>query len=60
MRYEIGVPACKRLIHGARDITISKGLADERAEFVELFSTEDQREGVNAFLEKRKAEWKNC
>ena len=56
----ISVAACKRLIHGARDITISKGLADERAEFVELFSTEDQREGVNAFLEKRKAEWKNC
>jgi len=56
----ISVAACKRLIHGARDITISKGLADERTEFVDLFSTEDQREGVNAFLEKRKAEWKNC
>lgn len=56
----ISVAACKRLIHGARDITIGKGLADERDEFVALFSTEDQREGVNAFLEKRKAAWKNC
>jgi enoyl-CoA hydratase/carnithine racemase len=55
----ISVAACKRLIHSARDITIAGGLEDERAEFVKLFSSEDQREGVNAFLEKRKAEWKN-
>ncbi len=55
----ISVAACKRLIHSARDIAIAQGLADERTEFVELFSTEDQREGVNAFLEKRKPEWKN-
>ena len=27
--------------------------------FVGLFDTEDQAEGVNAFLEKRKANWKN-
>ena len=53
------VAACKRLIHGARNITIAGGLAAERTEFVNLFSTEDQREGVNAFLEKRSPEWKN-
>lgn len=53
------VAACKRLIHGARNITIARGLAAERTEFVDLFSTEDQREGVNAFLEKRQPEWKN-
>lgn len=53
------VAACKRLIHTARDITISGGLVAERDEFVGLFSTEDQREGVNAFLEKRAPEWKN-
>jgi|TARA_R100000005_G_scaffold94897_1_gene74341 enoyl-CoA hydratase/carnithine racemase len=50
---------CKQLIHSARDKAIGDGLAAERALFVELFSTEDQREGVNAFLEKRKPEWKN-
>lgn len=53
------IAACKRLIHSARDIAIGAGLVAERAEFVALFSTEDQQEGVNAFLEKRTPEWKN-
>ena len=56
----IAVTFCKELIHTARDATIPQGLVDERSKFVELFSTEDQREGVNAFLEKRTAEWKNA
>jgi enoyl-CoA hydratase/carnithine racemase len=51
---------CKRLVHSGRDTVIAAGLAGERDLFVELFSTQDQREGVNAFLEKRKPEWKNC
>ncbi len=53
------IAACKRLIHSARDIAIGSGLVAERDEFEKLFSTEDQREGVNAFLEKRSPEWKN-
>ena len=31
----------------------------ERELFVQLFDTQDQKEGVNAFLEKRKANWVN-
>ena len=54
------VARCKRLIHSARDKAIDDGLVAERELFVELFSTEDQREGVNAFLEKREPEWKNA
>ena len=54
------VAFCKRLVHSGRNTVIADGLAGERDLFVELFSTEDQREGVNAFLEKRKPEWKNC
>jgi enoyl-CoA hydratase/carnithine racemase len=54
------VAFCKRLIHTGRDTVIASGLAGERDLFVELFSTQDQREGVNAFLEKRKPEWKNA
>jgi len=54
------VARCKRLIHSGRDVVIGDGLAAERELFVELFSTEDQREGVNAFLDKREPEWKNA
>ncbi len=56
----ISVAFCKRLVHTGRDTVIAAGLAGERDLFVDLFSTEDQREGVNAFLEKRKPQWKNC
>ncbi|MCM0611322.1 enoyl-CoA hydratase [Marinobacter sediminum] len=51
---------CKTLVMSARDgRSHADGWRMERELFVELFSTEDQREGVNAFLEKRKPEWKN-
>jgi enoyl-CoA hydratase/carnithine racemase len=55
----MSIAACKRLIHSARDVSIGAGLIAERDEFVALFSTEDQKEGVHAFLEKRAPEWKN-
>ena len=54
------VALAKRLVHSGRDTVLAAGLAGERELFVELFSTQDQREGVNAFLEKRKPVWKNC
>ena len=38
--------------------SLTEGLADERRLFYLLFATEDQKEGMKAFLEKRKAEWK--
>ncbi|MBZ2167415.1 MULTISPECIES: enoyl-CoA hydratase [Marinobacter] len=51
---------CKQLIMSARDgRSHEDGWRMERELFVELFSTEDQKEGVNAFLEKRTPEWKN-
>ena len=33
---------------------------EELKPFVDLFDTKDQKEGVEAFLEKRKPEWQNA
>lgn len=56
----ISVSVCKRLIHSGRDTVVGEGLRGERDEFVALFATDDQREGVNAFLEKRPPQWRNA
>jgi enoyl-CoA hydratase/carnithine racemase len=54
------VEYCKDLIHNARNgIDRTAGLARERSRFLDLFDHGDRAEGVNAFLEKRKAQWKN-
>lgn len=54
------VAHCKALIHNARNgIARREGLMLERELFVELFAHGDRLEGVNAFLEKRKPQWKN-
>lgn len=53
------VTACKSLIQGARSRPLAQSLPDERTLFLGLFDTQDQKEGVQAFLEKRAAEWKN-
>ncbi len=54
------VAACKALIQNNRTHHWDAGYRLERELFVDLFFTEDQKEGVNAFLEKRSPNWKNC
>jgi enoyl-CoA hydratase/carnithine racemase len=53
------VAACKTLIQGARSNPLKQLLPIERERFVDLFDSEDQKEGVSAFLQKRSAEWRN-
>jgi enoyl-CoA hydratase/carnithine racemase len=54
------VEFCKGLIHNARNgIAKRGGLSLERERFMDLFDHSDTAEGVQAFLEKRKPEWKN-
>ncbi len=50
---------CKQLSMAARGQTLNSAFASEREMFVKLWDSEDQKEGVNAFMEKRKPEWKN-
>lgn len=54
------VTACKALIQGARTMPPHHMLPLERERFVSLFDTEDQKEGVQAFLDKREARWRNA
>ncbi len=54
------VRACKQLINGARSGSPQDALVREREAFVGLFETEDQREGVAAFLGKRAPQWRNA
>jgi len=53
------VAACKVLVQITRQQSVAHGLMLERELFVDLFDTSDQREGTNAFLEKRIPQWKN-
>ncbi|MBU2882824.1 enoyl-CoA hydratase [Psychrosphaera sp. B3R10] len=53
------ITACKSLIQAGRNGSINAALANEREQFVALFDTKDQKEGVTAFLEKRPAIWMN-
>ncbi|MCO6353525.1 enoyl-CoA hydratase [Pseudoalteromonas shioyasakiensis] len=55
----VAVTACKELIQKGRSQPMAHALPLERELFVQLFDTQDQKEGVNAFLEKRKANWVN-
>jgi enoyl-CoA hydratase/carnithine racemase len=55
----VAVTACKKLIQQGRSGTINAALPLERELFVGLFDSQDQVEGVNAFLQKRQANWVN-
>ncbi len=50
----------KESVNRAYETTLAEGVRFERRLFHAAFATEDQKEGMAAFLEKRAAEWKNC
>ncbi len=57
-RAPLAVRAAKKMINEAFERSLSDGLSEERKEFYNLFATEDQKEGMRAFIEKRQPQWK--
>jgi enoyl-CoA hydratase len=53
------ITTAKRLINDGLDVPLNAGLALERTGFSELFGTQDQKEGMKAFLAKREPKFKN-
>jgi enoyl-CoA hydratase len=53
------VLAAKEAVNTAFESSLAEGVRFERRIFHSLFATEDQKEGMKAFVEKRKPEWKN-
>lgn len=56
-RAPLAVRLGKEAVNHAFESFLADGIADERRAFYFLFSTRDQKEGMQAFLDKRKPEW---
>ena len=56
-RAPIAVRTAKKMINASQELSLTDGLAEERQTFYKLFDTEDQKEGMQAFVEKRKPNW---
>jgi enoyl-CoA hydratase len=56
---QIAVMMVKESVNRAYETTLSEGLKFERRLFHASFATEDQKEGMSAFVEKRKAQFKD-
>ena len=50
--------ACKDAVNRSFETGVTEGIGAERRVFSGLFSTFDQKEGMAAFMEKRKPVWK--
>ncbi len=54
----IAALAVKEMVNAAFEIPLGQGIRFERRLFHGLFGTEDQKEGMAAFVEKRPGDWK--
>lgn len=54
----LAVQSAKQAADSGLDMTLSQGLKLEASNFSKLFESEDQKEGMKAFLEKRPADFK--
>ncbi|WWD03213.1 hypothetical protein V865_001264 [Kwoniella europaea PYCC6329] len=54
---KVAVQAGKEAVNASLDLPLEQGLRLERRLFQQLFATQDQKEGMAAFAEKRKPTW---
>lgn len=59
-RAPLAVRLGKEAVNHAHESFLSEGLAGERRAFYMLFATQDQKEGIAAFVEKRQPVWKGA
>jgi len=57
-RAPLAVCAAKKMVNQAYERSLNDGLQEERLAFYDLFASEDQKEGMRAFIEKRAPQWK--
>jgi enoyl-CoA hydratase len=57
-RAPLAVRAAKQMINQSYERPLADGMYEERQAFYNLFTSHDQKEGMAAFLEKRKPAWK--
>ena len=55
---QLAVRAAQEAVNRAYELSLEAGLEFERRNFFLLFASEDQKEGMAAFIEKRKPAWK--
>ena len=55
----LAIRSSKRSIHDGLNMTLSEGLRYEAEQFADLFATLDQKEGMDAFVNKRKPDFKS-
>jgi enoyl-CoA hydratase len=54
---KVAVQAAKEVVNKSQDLPLRDGLEYERRVFHSLFGSQDQKIGMKAFAEKKKAEW---
>lgn len=58
-RSQVAIRLTKEAINKAHETSLAEGLALERRNFLIAFGSEDKAEGMKAFIEKRRAEWRH-